>query len=175
MKAALAVIAVLLSACGSSGAPVVNLDGSPRTPSVEGVVVSVSSTRLRLDAGRSYPVASDVISFSTYNRRAVPLAGAKGKYVHVGLRDGTVVWLGQIGVVQVEGAQPTVVYQGNLTRIAGRRMEFADGTVLRLDKGLTPPGDVKGSTLVAIDPTRRVVQGATFAPAGTSTTRAGTP
>ncbi len=171
-KRLLVVMAVLLGACSSSpSAPAVALDGSPRVPDIEGVVTSVSRERLSLDGDRKYPVDDDLIAFSTYNRRAVALAGAKGKYVHIGLRDGEVVWLGQIGVVQVEDTKRTVVYQGNLKSVSGRRMTFADGTVLRLAPGLTPPADVRGSTLVVIDPDRHVVQGATFAPAATTTTR----
>lgn len=170
-KAGLIAVAVLLTACGSSSKSVVVLDGSPRVPDVEGVVESVSAKRVRLDGKRSYPVSHDVVAFSTYNRRAVALAGTKGKYVHIGLRHGEVVWVGQIGVVQLNNDSRTVLYQGNLVSVSGRRLNFVDGTVLRLAPGLTAPADVRGNTFVVIDPDRHVVQGATFAPAASTTTR----
>jgi hypothetical protein len=172
IKTAMVAMAVLLlAACGSSSKPVVALDGTPRTPDVEGVVESVTTKRLQLDGKRQYAVSDDVTAFSTYNRRAVSLAGTKGKYVHVGLRHGKVVWVGQIGVVQLGDDSRTVLYQGNLASADGRRLKFADGTVLRLAPGLTAPADVRGNTFVVIDPDRHVVQGATFAPAAPSTTR----
>jgi hypothetical protein len=166
-------LAFVLAACGgSSDSPVVKLDGSPRVPDAEGVVQSASAGGIRLDGGRSYGVSKNLIAFSTYDREPIQLARVRGSYVQVGLRKGTVVWLARIGLVTPGASGKAVVqYQGNLVRVRDRRMEFRDGTVLKLAPELKAPERVTGSTFVVIDPKRHVVQGARFAAAATSTTR----
>lgn len=165
------VVALAASGCGSSD-PVVKLDGSPRLPDTEGVVVSASASRITLDGNRKYTVSPKLISFSTYNRRAVSLTSTVGKYVQLGLAKNEAKWLALIGVVQAdESGRETVVYQGELVRAAGRRFDFKDGTVLRLARGLTPPENILGAAFVVIDAKRHVIQGATFQGASTTTTR----
>jgi hypothetical protein len=164
--------AVALASCGSSSAPVVKLDGSPRIPDAEGVVQSATAGGIALDGGRRYGVSKKLIAFSTYDREPIQLARSRGSYVQIGVRDGTVVWLARIGLLTAGASGKSVVqYQGNLVRVTDRRMIFRDGTVLRLAPELKAPGNVRGSTFAVIDPKRHVVQGATFASAATSTTR----
>lgn len=167
---ALAVVGV---ACGGSGdSAVVKLDGSPRLPDAEGVVQSASKGGIRLDGNRSYGVSNKLIAFSTYDREPIQLATVRGSYVQVGVRKGTVVWLAKIGLLTPGASgKPVVQYQGNLARVRDGRLEFRDGTVLKLASGLKAPANVTGSTFVVIDPKRHVVQGARFASAATSTTR----
>jgi hypothetical protein len=170
--AAFATTAVMtLTACGGSSAPVVKLDGSPRTPDAEGVVRTASINGITLDGGRRYDVSKKLISFSTYNRKLVPLVRMIGAYVHVGLDGDTVVWIAKIGVVTRDATgHATVQYQGDLVAVRGATLTFRDGTVLTLAKGLKPPADPLGPTYAVIDADHHNVQGATFAPK-TETTR----
>ncbi len=170
--AAAGVAALVLAGCGGSSPPTVRLDGSPRIPDAEGVVKSASASGITLDGGRRYKVSKNLVSFSTYNRKPVALKSAVGDYVQLGLHDGTAVWLGRIGVVVTDDSKhQTVLYQGDLVRASGRRMVFKDGTVLRLAAGLHAPSDARGRTYAVIDAQAHYVQGATFAPALTTTTR----
>jgi hypothetical protein len=153
--------AIAVGACSSGSSPVVKLDGSPRTPDVEGVVLKASVNGITLDGNRHYDVSKKLISFSTYNREVVPLASTIGAYVQAGVRDKTIVWISKIGPV---GASHTVQYQGDLVAAKGRTLTFKDGTVLTLAAGLKAPADPEGPTYAVIDANKHVVQGATFAP-----------
>lgn len=170
-RLALVIVAALaFAACSSSDAPAaVKLDGSPRVPDREGVVTAVSEKQITLDDKTELKVAKKVLVFSTYNRRSVPLAGLKGKYVHLGVKGSTAEWIAQIGVVQ--GTPPTALYEGELLGVDGQQMTFKDGTVLRLAKGLTAPAGATGHTLAVVDAATHFVTGATFAPVTASTTR----
>ncbi|MEY2398681.1 MAG: hypothetical protein QOJ00_1855 [Actinomycetota bacterium] len=164
--------ALVLAGCGGSSSPAVKLDGSPRVPDVEGVVIAANAKTLTLDGGRHYKVSEHLVSFSTYNRRVVALKSAIGDYVQLGLKGDTVVWLGRIGVVMTDDAKhQTVAYQGVLTAVSGARMTFKDGTVLRLAPGLKAPADARGTTYAVIDAKAHNVQGATFSAAPTTTSR----
>jgi hypothetical protein len=162
----LAATAVLaLAACSGSSDPVVKLDGSPRTPDAEGVVLEASASGITLDGNREYEVSKKLISFSTYNHEVVPLASTVGAYVQAGLDDRTIVWISKIGPVATDASgHKTVQYQGDLVDVAPPRLIFKDGTVLRLAAGLKPPADPEGPTYAVIDADKHVVQGATFAP-----------
>lgn len=152
-------------ACGQSSDAPVKLDGSPRRPDAEGVVVKASASGLTLDGKRSYEVSKKLVSFSTYNRKVVPLASTVGSYVQVGVNGDTVVWLSKIGPVATGAdGKRTVQYQGDLVDVDSSDLIFKDGTVLRLGKGLTPPADPLGPTYVVLDADEHVVQGATFPP-----------
>jgi hypothetical protein len=170
--AALATTAVItLAACGGSRAPVVKLDGSPREPDAEGVVRAASINGITLDGDRRYDVSKKLISFSTYNRKLVPLVRMIGAYVHIGLDGDTVVWIAKVGVVTRDASgHRTAQYQGDLVAVRGTRLVFRDGTVLTLAKGLKPPADPLGPTYAVIDADNHNVQGATFAPKVETTT-----
>lgn len=163
----LAALVLLLGACGAgSEKPVVLLDGSPRVPDAEGVVIEASREGITLNRNRTYKVSPELIAFSTYNRKPIQLASTIGDYVHVGLDDGEVQWIALIGVVVVDAeGHKTAAYQGKLVRIDGRRLEFKDGTVLTLQQGLVAPADGLGDVYAAIDVDKGVVQGAQFPPA----------
>lgn len=133
---------------------------------------AASVNGVTLAGGGRYAVSKKLIAFSTYNRKAVPLVSTRGAYVQLGLKDNTVVWLARIGPVSTDDrGHQTVQYQGDLVGVAGTRLTFKDGTVLRLAKGLKAPSDALGPTYVVIDADARRVQGATFAPASPTTTR----
>lgn len=173
-----ATLVVGLAACSKdTKEAVVKLDGSPRVSDQAGVVVKADREQIILDGNRTYEVASDLIAFSTFNRAPVRLGSTVGEYVQVGLEGKTVVWLARIGPVTTQAdGRSSVIYQGDLVRVAGSRLEFRDGTVLTLAKGLRAPTDASGPTIASINPTSRVVEGATFAPpASTTTTRPGNP
>jgi hypothetical protein len=164
--AALATSAVItLGACGGSSAPAVKLDGSPRVPDAEGIVKTASINGITLDGGRRYDVSKKLMSFSTYNRKLLPLVRMIGGYVHVGLKGKTVVWIAKIGVVTRDAqGHATVQYQGELVSVHGAQLTFRDGTVLTLKPGLQTPPDPTGPTYAVIDADHHYVQGATFAP-----------
>jgi hypothetical protein len=172
--AALATTAAIgLSACGGSAAPVVKLDGSPRIPDAQGIVERASINGITLDGGRRYGVSRKLISFSTYNRKLLPLVRMIGGYAQVGLTGDTVVWIAKIGVVSRDASgHGTVQYQGDLVTANGSALTFRDGTVLTLAKGLHAPADPEGATYVVIDADKHTVQGATFSPKPESTTNA---
>ncbi len=158
--------ALLLAACGGgSDKPVVLLDGSPRVPDAEGVVVKASKDGITLNKGRTYTVSPHLIAFSTYNRKAIQLAATIGDYVQIGLDGKEVQWISLVGIVQVDDqGHRTTSYQGTLVAVKGKQLTFKDGTVLRLASNLTAPKDPLGSVYAAIDVERGVVQGATFPP-----------
>jgi hypothetical protein len=132
--------ALVLGGCSRSAGDELVLDGRPRHPDAEGVVEQVSFDRITLDGGRSYGVASDLQSFSTYDLAAVPMLHRLGQYVHLGLDGNEVEWMAGIGVVVRNPATPPVVYyNGVLVRFDDDRAIFRDGTVLRLADGVTSP------------------------------------
>lgn len=155
----------LAGACGGSSDAAVKLDGSPREPDIEGIVVKASREGVTLEGGRSYSVSDKLMTFSTYNRKLVPLASMIGAYVQGGVDGKTIQWLSKIGpVIKDDKGHATAQYQGELVDVDGDRLVFEDGTVLRLQDGLEAPSDALGPTYVVIDADQRVVQGATFAP-----------
>jgi hypothetical protein len=144
------------------------LDGRPRLPDAEGVVESISFTRITLDGGRSYAVSKKLQSFSTYDLGAVPMLQRQGQYVQIGLDGRTVTWMAGIGVVvRAPGQAPVVFYNGHLLRVddfgghpeapGGRRAVFRDGTVLRLADSVTSPVS-EGLVRAEIDPDRHEVR-----------------
>ena len=158
-------LAVGLAACSGGGSkePVVKLDGSPRFSDQEGVVQKADRSGITLDGNRTYDVDSKLIAFSTFNRAPVRLGSTVGEYVQVGIKDKTVVWLARIGPVATQAdGHSSVVYQGTLVKVDGRRLIFKDGTVLTLAAGLKAPADAKGPTIASINPVQHVVEGATF-------------
>lgn len=135
-----ALLLLLLLPGSCSGGPEEDKKGSgPRYPDDQGVVTRVTFERVELDARHAYPVSLQLESFSTYNRKVIPLLSWKGKYVHVGLdKDRKVVWVAGIGVVDRSVDPPVVYYvSGVIERVNGkRRAIFEDGTVLRLADGV---------------------------------------
>ena len=150
--AATAVLALGAGACGGDDEPAVALDGSPRIPDAEGVVVEVSDEEIVLDGDRKFDVADDLMAFSTYTLETIPLAQRKGQYVQVGLDGETVEWLALIG----EPLEDRVYYTGELEEIDGDQLVFADGTVLTLADGVKPPAET-GRMRAVVDPKKRVV------------------
>ena len=143
---------LLLGGCTRSDADRLVLDGSPRHPDAEGVVEQISFDRITLDGGRSYDVAKDLQSFSTYDLAAVPMLHRLGQYVHVGLNGNEVEWMAGIGVVvRNPGVPPVVYYNGVLVRLDDDRAIFRDGTVLRLADGVTSPVE-RGLVRAELDP-----------------------
>jgi hypothetical protein len=147
-------LAALAVSCSTGASPVV-LDGSPRIPDAEGVVVAVTARRLTLDHGRSWPLSRSLQSFSTYTLQTLPVTQHAGRYVQVGLADGAVVWVAAIGAV-ITVPVPTVVYVGVLRIVDGRRAVFADGTVLALAPH-AQTSVVRGPARAEIDPERHRV------------------
>ena len=139
------------------------LDGSPRVPDAEGVVVGLADdfSTLTLDGDRSYEVPEDVQSFSSVDGSTQPLRRRVGQYVHLGLDGSSVEWVAGIAAVVKGGAEgDRVYYTGELRKVAGSRLDFADGTVLRLADGLDsgPLVEAEGEqVLVTIDPAKRAV------------------
>ncbi len=134
------------------------LDGSPRFPDAEGVVEEISLQRITLDGDRSYKVADDLASFSTYDLSVTPMLHRKGQYVHLGLDGDTAEWMAGIGVVvRAPGKAPVVYYNGYLLRVVDGRAVFRNGTVLRLGEGVKSPAP-EGLLRAEIDPARHVVR-----------------
>jgi hypothetical protein len=163
---ALVLGAALSGACGDDGGTklppgAVVLDGSPRVPDAEGVVESIADdfSSLTLDGGRTFPLREKVQSFSSVDGSTQPLRRRIGQYVHVGLEGGKVAWVGGIAaVVTSPDGTKAVYYSGKLRAAKARRLEFADGTVLRLVDGAAPPVTAEGENVLAtIDPDKRVV------------------
>ena len=151
-------VALVLTGCPRAVDHRVVLDGRPRLPDAEGVVESISFTRITLDGGRSYPVSKKLQSFSTYDLGAVPMLQRQGQYVQIGLDGRTVAWMAGIGVVvRAPGQAPVVFYNGHLLRVEGRRAVFRDGTVLRLADSVTSPV-TEGLVRAEIDPARHEVR-----------------
>ena len=140
------------AACGGEDEPAIALDGSPRVPDAEGIVVEVSDDEIVLDGDRKFEVSDDLLAFSTYTLEAIPLAQRKNQYVQVGLDGDTVEWLALIAAP----LEDRVYYTGELEEIDGDQLIFADGTVLTLDGGVKPPAD-SGQMRAVIDPKKRAV------------------
>ena len=153
------VIAMVMVACSGGGdRDRFALDGSPRFPDVEGVVERISTERITLDGGRSYDVASDLASFSTYDLGPTPLLHRKGQYVQLGVDGDTAEWMAGIGVVvRAPGKAPIVYYNGYLLHVQDGRAIFRNGTVLRLADGVKSPAET-GLLRAEIDPARHVVR-----------------
>lgn len=137
MRRELAVVAVvlaLLGACGRGGQHTsVALDGSPRIPDAEGVVTRVDLTSLTLDGGRTFRVEDDLVSFSNIDLKPVPLLYTKGQYVQIGADGHTARWIGTVAK-PLRTSPPAVLYAGVVRTVEGQRLEFANGTVLRVAK-----------------------------------------
>jgi hypothetical protein len=153
------VAAAMLAGCSRGGGDDnFALDGSPRFPDVEGVVERISLDRITLDGNRSYDVASDLASFSTYDLGPTPMLHRKGQYVQLGVDGDTAEWMAGIGVVvRAPGKAPVVYFNGSLQRVHDGRAIFRNGTVLRLAKGVKSPVEA-GLVRAEIDPARHVVR-----------------
>ena len=149
---------VVLAGCSRGDDDRVVLDGSPRFPDAEGVVEKISLERITLDGARSYKVADDLASFSTYDLSVTPMLHRKGHYVQLGLDGDTAEWMAGIGVVvRAPGKPPVVYYNGYLLRVADGRAVFRNGTVLRLAQDVKSPAP-EGLLRAEIDPVRHVVR-----------------
>ena len=113
----------------------VDLDGSPRYPSDEGVVTAISFERITLDGRRTYEVSRDLRAFSTVTRELEPMLSRRGQYVQVGLDGDTMVWMAGIAAV-VPTTPAAVYYVGRMVSVQDNRAVFSDGTVLRLAPGV---------------------------------------
>ncbi len=168
----LVALAALLSlggaACGGGdddGAPelFVPLDGSPRVPDAEGVLVEVADdfTSLTLDDDRTYDVHEDLQSFAAGDGSLQPVGRYEGNYVQVGIQDGEVVWLGSIAsVVRVPGDPDLAYVTGSLRSAEDGRLVLDSGIVLAAADDLDLPDlptaavltiDVASRTVVAVD------------------------
>lgn len=150
--ASLAVALIAAASCAGSADHRVVLDGRPRYPDAQGVVASLSATRLVLDGGRAYSVSRHLQSFSSQTMAPVPLLQRLGQYVEVGLDGRTVVWIAAIGAV-VPATPPVVYYEGVLLSVAHGRAIFRDGTVLMVEPGVAAPPVLSQLTRAEIDPT----------------------
>ena len=176
MRRAVAAVAVVAALGGLAGACSggdddgppeghVTLDGSPRVPDVEGVVEAMAEdlSTLTLDGDRTYEIPKDVQSFSTVDGSTQPLRRRLNQYVHLGVDGRTVRWIAGIATVvdnTGSGGGKVVYYVGELRKATGERLEFADGTVLRLQAGADVPAEAEGKQVLAtIDPAKRVVVG----------------
>lgn len=158
-RATLYLLAFLLISCARQTAKVDDYSKQTRFPDDEGTVTAVDFEDIQIDGSRKHPIRPDVQSFSTYTGKITPLLGWMGKYVHVGLdHEGRTIWIAGIGVVIDATDRPTVLYlNGELLRVDSQnRAIFRDGTVLRLDRGVTPPSRKK-PLKATIDPARHVV------------------
>jgi len=167
LVAALLVVASLVAVACVSGddatspTTAVPLDGTPRYPDAEGVVVDLAAdfSTITLDGDRTYGIQEDVQSFSSLDGSTQPLLRRKGQYVQVGLRDGQVRWIAGIAaIVRAAGQPPVAYYTGNLVEVRAGKAIFEDGTVLTLGDGIAVP-DVGARLLATIDATlHRVVE-----------------
>jgi hypothetical protein len=127
---------VLLAACSGGGDDDdFALDGRARVPDDEGIVTDVDLESVTLDGDRTYDVDRGLVSFSAIDLSTVPLLFTKGQYVQVGTDGGTVEWIGAIAK-PLATADPFVVYSGEVERVEDGEVEFANGTVLHLDRAL---------------------------------------
>jgi hypothetical protein len=147
-----------LAGCSGGDEDRFALDGSPRFPDAEGVVERISTERITLDGGRSYDVAPDLVSFSTYDLGPTPMLHRTGQYVQLGVDGHTAQWMAGIGVVvRAPGKAPVVYYNGYLLDVQDGRAIFRNGTVLRLADGVKSPADT-GLLRAEIDPARHRVR-----------------
>lgn len=151
----LAALLLLAAACSGAGR---DIRTETRFPDDEGIVADVNFARIVLDERRSYKISAEVASFSTHNGAVIPVLSWKGKYVHVGLDGKTAVWIAGIGLPDRSVGPPVVHYTNGLfLRVDSRRRAiFADGTVLKLARGVnTPPP--KTTVTARIDPAKHLV------------------
>ncbi|MGH9040255.1 MAG: hypothetical protein ACRDZ3_08490 [Acidimicrobiia bacterium] len=153
------VAVVLLGACSGGGDDDrLVLDGSPRFPDAEGVVEEISLERITLDGDRTYKVAKDFASFSTYDLGPTPLLHRKGQYVQLGLDGDTAEWMAGVGVVvRAPDKPPVVFFNGYLVHVKDGQAVFRNGTVLRLADGVKSPAP-EGGLRAEIDPERHEVR-----------------
>jgi hypothetical protein len=139
-RLALALVLVLAACSKGDNVSAVRLDGTPRLPNDEGIATTITRTRIVLDGTRSYGIDKRFVSFSTYTGELVPMVSRQGQYVQLGLAKKKATWLAGIAAV-IPAATPTVFYIGTLRRVDAKthRIEFKDGTVLRLAAGVTAP------------------------------------
>ena len=165
--AAVALLLAFAPACGDDDGgstdttPYVELDGSPRHPDEEGVLLEVADdfATLTLDGDRTYDVAEDLQCFTTQDGATVPLLQRVGEYVQVGIEDDTVVWVASIADV-VDGPESDVVYYvGEVVDLVDGALIFEDGTVLRVSAALDlpQPPDERARITATIDPNEHVV------------------
>ncbi|MEO7804087.1 MAG: hypothetical protein ABIS18_06805, partial [Actinomycetota bacterium] len=129
---ALVLTLLFLVACGSSD-PVDPTSDAARFPDEEGVVTSMTRSRMTLDNKRTFDISLEVQSFSSLEGHApTALVSWRGKYVHAGLTDDKVIWVAGIGLALPNG---TVTYVGYFERVEEGRAVFADGTALRFKEG----------------------------------------
>lgn len=147
----------LVGACHSNESKRVVLDGRPRFPDAEGVVTSVTASRITLAGGKTYKVSKTLQCFSTSSLQTVPLLQRQGQYVQVGVSGDTVTWLAAVAAVTPLDP-PAVLYNGTLVHVDGNhRAIFRDGTVLRLDGSVSAPAGT-GFMRAEIDPTSHLVR-----------------
>lgn len=142
--AALVVAASVLVGCSSDAG--VSIDG-PRHPDDFGVATDLSRAEITLDDERTYPVSSDLISFSTYTGEIEPMLSRAGQYVLVGLRDGEMVWMAGLGRPIDLGDRKVALYNGQLVEIDDGSLVFADGTVIPLADGVAEPRSALGANI----------------------------
>jgi hypothetical protein len=146
---------VVPSACRGGGAepPAVILDGRPRPPDDEGIMTEVAADHLVLDGRTRLKVSGKLIAFASSTGQVTNLYQRRNQYVQVGVRSGTVVWLGAVGAI-LPGPRPFVLYQGNVLTDEGGRLTMEDGTVLRAHPELPP---VTGRLSLRLDVTTHEV------------------
>ena len=156
-RATAVLIAATLTLSGCNREPV-DYSKSVRVPTDEGQVTEVDVETIQLDGKRNHPINPEVQSFSTYNGAVIPLRSWKDRYIHLGLNeDREVIWIAGIGVIDTTADPPVVRYtNGLLKKVEGRRITFADGTVLQVDKGVSIPR-INFRLNANIDPKRHLV------------------
>ena len=138
--------ALLVAGCGGGTAPAIKLDGSPRTPNLEGEVTLATRTKVVI-GGRSLKVADDLRVFSSATLKTISLAGREHQYVQAGVAGGTLKWMAVYGAVLRLPGQPPVAYHvGTLAAVAGGKATFRDGSVLTLGPGVQPPATGQQAT-----------------------------
>jgi hypothetical protein len=152
-----------LAACsggdaGAKSGPVA-LDGTPRVPDVQGVVIKIADdfSTITLDGDRTYDLSPALQSFSTIDGSTQPVRRRLGQYVLAGLDGSTMVWIaGVSAVAKADGGAPVAYYTGNLVEVDAGRAIFEDGTVLTLDAGVGAPPDAV-AVVATIDAEHHVV------------------
>lgn len=149
-----------LTACGGTEEPT-DL-GPPFFPDDRGIVTEISLDRIQLEGSRNFPISSFVRSFSTYQPdEALPILNWKNRYVHLGLDESkTAIWIAGIGVVDTSVDPPIVFYtNGAIKELDGNgNLIFEDGTVFKLDKGVSVPDTEKRVTLMIDARAHRVIR-----------------
>lgn len=166
LLALLAVVGILLAACGDDDAAgsaraFVSLDGSPRVPDTEGVVVDVAAdfSTLTMDDGSVYEIHEDLQSFAAADGSIQPVIRWKGLYAQLGLAGDTVEWIGGVASVVSVPGQPAVVYiTGVIVDVGSGRVTMRSGAVFRLGDGLSLSEDeLPLSTTLILDVETRAI------------------